>query len=94
MRLPHGQIDADQELGVWVGVVPGRGLLAGLLEHSTAERDDTAGLLGEFDEVVRCQPAEGGMPPAYERLDPADGAVGEADEGLVFQSELVAFEAR
>src|SRR5439155_7452415 len=69
VRLPHGQIDADQELGVWVGVVPGGGLLAGLLEHSTAARDDAAGLLGESDEVVRCQPAEGGMPPAYERLD-------------------------
>ena len=88
--LPDGQVDADERRVVAEPVQPAPGLRARGAQHPPAQRDDQAGLLGEFDEPVRAEPAEFRVLPADQRLDADGPLVAEPDQRLVVDVELLA----
>ena len=68
-------------------------LAARLLEHPRADRHDEPGLLGQVDELVRRDQPALGVLPAHQRLGARRSvAVGERDDRLVEDAELVALE--
>ena len=87
--LAYREVDAD-ERRVRTRALPRGGLPASLFEQPQAEPDDQAGVLGQVDEPVRGEQPELGVVPAGQRLHAVQGAVGEADQGLVDEAELVA----
>ncbi len=64
-------------------------MLARLLEHPRADRDDQAGLLGERDELARREQAPVGVLPAHQRLHPDQPAAGERQLRLEVDDQLV-----
>ena len=61
----------------------------GPLQRKAAQLHDQSGLLGMGDEVARRDQALDGMLPAQQRLKTRHGAVGQPDDGLVENIELV-----
>jgi hypothetical protein len=70
-------------------VAPRARLLARGLEHPVADGVAEAGLLGERDEALRQHHAALGIVPAQQRLRAVHRPVGEIDDRLVVQRELV-----
>jgi hypothetical protein len=62
------------------------------LEDPAPERHDEPGFLGQGDEAVGPDQAQGGVPPADQRLETFEFAVGKADLRLVFEEELRALQ--
>ena len=69
-------------------VAPRRQLAQGLFEHPFPDPDDEPALLGQRDELDGRDDPQGGVGPPDERLDPFDGPVGDADDGLVHEVQL------
>ena len=68
---------------------PGGRRPAGLAQHPGADLADEAEVLGDGDEAVGRHGAEGGRLPAQQRLEAEHPLVGQVDDGLVDQPELV-----
>ena len=84
--------DVDRDGQRRVGLLPERGLPAGLLEDEEPDVDDQAGLLGDRDELERCDQAALRVPPAHERLGRDRALRDEVDHRLVPDLELAAIE--
>src|SRR5262249_21121282 len=86
--LPNGQVDTDERCSRCQSK-PMNGLSAGQLQQPATEGDDQSGVFGQVDEAVGSEHAELGMAPSGERLHAADGSVGELDQRLGVEGELV-----
>src|SRR4051812_8310659 len=92
-ELAARDVDGDAEVGgVREALAPGGDLGGRLLEHPLAERCDEAGLLGQADELGRCDDAVAGAIPADERLDADQALVGDVEDRLVVDAELLALD--
>src|SRR4029079_15728031 len=90
VRMAGGDVHAQVEGACGrLGRAPGGELVARLLEHPAAERDDEPALLRDRDEVVRRHDAAGRVRPPEERLGPDDGAGLQVDDRLVVEDELL-----
>ena len=67
-------------------------LPARFAQHPRPELHDQAGLLGQWDEVLRQEPAELGVLPPEQRLHAVDPAALQVDDRLVEQGQLVALD--
>src|SRR3954469_19712271 len=92
-ELAARHVDGDAEVGgVREALAPGGDLGGRLLEHPAAERRDEAGLLGQADELGRADDAVAGTVPADERLDADQALVGDVEDRLVVDAELLALD--
>lgn len=90
LELAGGEVDRDRELGP--AAAPFGRLRAGGPQHPFADLHDVPRALGDGDELVGRDRAELGTGPAGERLEADGGPVGEVDERLVDDADLVTLE--
>jgi hypothetical protein len=94
VELGGAEVDADVPRRGGDELVPEGSLPAGLFQQPAADLDDLSALLGQADEPAGREQPVRGMAPAGQRLDPDDPAVGEVDQRLVVQGELVLAQPR
>ena len=92
-ELTRRDVDVDPErLHAGEAEVPRAQLARGSVEHALTDGHDEPGLLGQWQVLGGGDGAHEGMPPAQEGLDRRDGPRAQVDDGLVLESELVAFD--
>ncbi len=90
-ELPSRQVHGYDELAIVLDLEARRHQCR-FLQHPRAELDDEAALLGEGNELGRREEAPLRVLPAHERFDTGAARVGERDDRLEEQSQLVALQ--
>ena len=90
--LVRRQVDAHPRRRAVTGPRPGRGFTARLVQHPAPDRHQLTRVLGDLQELDRCEQPALGMAPADQRLDPRQPLGGQLHDRLVVQLELAARE--
>ena len=93
VRLPEllgGEVDGHPDVPPDPGIVaPFRQLPECVVEYPDPDRNDEADGLGDGDELVRRDRAEGRVVPTEQRLEPGDVEARQVEDRLVLEVELI-----
>ena len=93
LQMAPGDVDRNpQAVACCDGPAPCADLAAGCDQHQAAELDDLARFFGNRDEDTRHHAAVLRVIPAHESFDTQQLAVGEIDDRLELEEELVALQ--